>query len=79
MAEERQYASTDNKENQTNVRLSDEEKSNLIKFYQKGSEREFNYSVIRNKVGFKPFAFNFPFFSFFLVFDIFFIIIFKKK
>ena len=40
MAEERQYASTDNKENQTNVRLSDEEKSNLIKFYQKGSERE---------------------------------------
>ena len=46
MVEERQYASTDNQENQTNVCLSDEEKSNVIKFYQKGSKREFN-SVIR--------------------------------
>ena len=34
MAEERPDASTDNQENQTNVHLSDEEKCNLIKFYE---------------------------------------------
>ena len=46
MAEERQDASTDNQENQTNVRLSDEEKSNLIKFYE-------DNKVLWNAEGFK--------------------------